>query len=345
MGGSNAGSLVLGPMLRHVGATSATIWVETAHPATVTVLGTSTPTFTRAGPSLRPGDRRGARAGLDRRVRRARRRAARLARARQRPAAEHHQDGRRHRRRPVRSDRAAPLRPTSPRTCSELAVDERGRGVDTLWAHAARMTTEPVESWPTAAVLVGDQIYADDSSPRAKERIERAPRPRQRPPGEHRGELRGVLLALPARPGRRRLERWLFSVVPSVMIFDDHDMIDDWNISVVLGRARSGAEPWWRRPRHRRPDDLLGLPAPREHLAGRDRARRGSWSSSWRSTTAPSSSRRGRVHVDVRRTGRLPLQLRPRHRRREGRRRSTAGDGRVLDGEPAHGRRRRVGSG
>ena len=27
------------------------------------------------------------------------------------------------------------------------------------------------------------------------------------------------------------IERWFFSNVPSVMIFDDHDMIDDWNIS------------------------------------------------------------------------------------------------------------------
>ena len=28
-----------------------------------------------------------------------------------------------------------------------------------------------------------------------------------------------------------QIERWFFSNVPTVMIFDDHDMIDDWNIS------------------------------------------------------------------------------------------------------------------
>ena len=27
------------------------------------------------------------------------------------------------------------------------------------------------------------------------------------------------------------VERWVLSVVPSAMIFDDHDMIDDWNTS------------------------------------------------------------------------------------------------------------------
>ena len=28
------------------------------------------------------------------------------------------------------------------------------------------------------------------------------------------------------------VERWVLSVVPSAMIFDDHDMIDDWNTSI-----------------------------------------------------------------------------------------------------------------
>ena len=38
--------------------------------------------------------------------------------------------------------------------------------------------------------------------------------------------------------------RWLLSTVPSLMIFDDHDVIDDWNISWQwLEDAR--AKPWW----------------------------------------------------------------------------------------------------
>ena len=40
------------------------------------------------------------------------------------------------------------------------------------------------------------------------------------------------------------VERWFFSVVPSAMIFDDHDMIDDWNISASVGRG-DPHEPWW----------------------------------------------------------------------------------------------------
>jgi hypothetical protein len=37
----------------------------------------------------------------------------------------------------------------------------------------------------------------------------------------------------------------MLSVVPSMMIFDDHDMIDDWNISDTWLRDIS-TEPWWR---------------------------------------------------------------------------------------------------
>jgi phosphodiesterase/alkaline phosphatase D-like protein len=39
--------------------------------------------------------------------------------------------------------------------------------------------------------------------------------------------------------------RWLLSTVPSCMIFDDHDVIDDWNTSAAwLEDMR--ATPWWR---------------------------------------------------------------------------------------------------
>jgi hypothetical protein len=37
----------------------------------------------------------------------------------------------------------------------------------------------------------------------------------------------------------------MFSVVPSAMIFDDHDMIDDWNISASWVRGIR-KQPWWR---------------------------------------------------------------------------------------------------
>lgn len=39
--------------------------------------------------------------------------------------------------------------------------------------------------------------------------------------------------------------RWLLSTVPSCMIFDDHDVSDDWNTSAGW-QARMRATPWWR---------------------------------------------------------------------------------------------------
>jgi hypothetical protein len=40
------------------------------------------------------------------------------------------------------------------------------------------------------------------------------------------------------------MERWFFSNVPSVMIFDDHEMIDDWNISAAWETAIK-KQAWW----------------------------------------------------------------------------------------------------
>src|SRR3712207_594807 len=38
--------------------------------------------------------------------------------------------------------------------------------------------------------------------------------------------------------------RWLLSTVPSSMIFDDHEMIDDWNTSAAWRREVTGQD-WW----------------------------------------------------------------------------------------------------
>jgi hypothetical protein len=40
--------------------------------------------------------------------------------------------------------------------------------------------------------------------------------------------------------------RWLLSTVPSAMVWDDHDMHDDWNISARWVREMR-AQPWWHR--------------------------------------------------------------------------------------------------
>ena len=40
--------------------------------------------------------------------------------------------------------------------------------------------------------------------------------------------------------------RWLLSTVPSAMIFDDHDLRDDLNTSALLARADGRRSSWWR---------------------------------------------------------------------------------------------------
>ena len=92
--------------------------------------------------------------------------------------------------------------PHEPPWTLELADDARGRGVDALYAHALRMVELPDDEWPDLAVFLGDQVYADDSSPetraRVKARRQQESRPRRTGParGPRRG-VRGVLLAVP----------------------------------------------------------------------------------------------------------------------------------------------------
>ena len=61
--------------------------------------------------------------------------------------------------------------PHEPPWTLELADDPRGRGVDALYAHALRMVELPEDEWPDLAVFLGDQVYADDSSPKTRERV------------------------------------------------------------------------------------------------------------------------------------------------------------------------------
>jgi hypothetical protein len=134
--------------------------------------------------------------------------------------------------------------PHEPPYTLELALNEDGRGVDTLWAHSRRMMNEEPSQWPTLLLFVGDQIYADDSSPRAKERIEQL--------RDEDSDLPPEIVAtfeeycwLYSEAWSPAAERWMLSVVPSMMIFDDHDMIDDWNISDTWS-SEIRTEPWWR---------------------------------------------------------------------------------------------------
>jgi hypothetical protein len=120
--------------------------------------------------------------------------------------------------------------------------DPRGREHDALRALALRMRDADTEEWPHLLLMLGDQVYADEVSP-ATERFIRA---RRDPGDEPKVEIADFeeYCHLYKEAWSEPAVRWLLSTVPTAMIFDDHDVIDDWNISRDwLAEVR--ATDWW----------------------------------------------------------------------------------------------------
>jgi hypothetical protein len=120
--------------------------------------------------------------------------------------------------------------------------DERGRGLDALHTLALSLLESEPDRWPELVLLLGDQVYADEVSPRAMEFI-RSKRDTTVPPGEEVADFEEYTRLYWESWGDPVI-RWLFSTVSMSMVIDDHDMHDDWNIS------RSWCEdmrrqPWW----------------------------------------------------------------------------------------------------
>ncbi len=114
--------------------------------------------------------------------------------------------------------------------------------IDALDALANRMSNEPLEYWPDALLLLGDQIYADEVSPETLEYI-RSRRDTKKPPGKEVANFEEYT-RLYWESWSDPVIRWLLSTVPSAMIFDDHDVNDDWNTSEAwVERMRE--KPWW----------------------------------------------------------------------------------------------------
>ena len=118
----------------------------------------------------------------------------------------------------------------------------RGKGADALYALALRMRDTDPGTWPDLLLLLGDQIYADDTSERVREFI-RARRDVRRPPGLEVADFEEYTRLYREAWGDPVL-RWLLSTVPSAMIFDDHDISDDWNTSAAWVEHMR-AMPWW----------------------------------------------------------------------------------------------------
>jgi PhoD-like phosphatase len=117
-----------------------------------------------------------------------------------------------------------------------------GREIDALYALAMRMRDEPRSDWPHLLALLGDQVYADETSPGTHEFI-RSRRDPEQPPGLEVADFEEYC-RLYYDSWQDAGIRWLFSTVATAMIFDDHDVHDDWNTSGTWIREYR-AKPWW----------------------------------------------------------------------------------------------------
>jgi hypothetical protein len=234
--------VVLGPMLRYLDEHQATIWVETDRPCEVEVLGRRARTFCVEGhhysivsiSDLEPGDVYPYEVALD---------------------------GERRWPRPDDPFPPPAIRPIDPSqtlrivfgSCRVAAPNvppytlgkdrhPKGRETDALRALALRMMSRPAEEWPSLLLMIGDQIYVDEDAPETRAFI-RSRRDTSRPPGEAVLDFEEYT-QLYRESWREPVIRWLFSTVGTGMLFDDHDVHDDWNTSLAwLEEMRS--KDWW----------------------------------------------------------------------------------------------------
>jgi phosphodiesterase/alkaline phosphatase D-like protein len=118
-------------------------------------------------------------------------------------------------------------------------------GPDALDALARRIAADPDGTGgarPDLLLLLGDQIYADETSAATRAWLARR-RDLAEPPWDQVADYEEYT-HLYYESWLDPEIRWLLSTVPSCMIFDDHDIIDDWNTSHAWRIAvRAGA--WW----------------------------------------------------------------------------------------------------
>jgi PhoD-like phosphatase len=118
----------------------------------------------------------------------------------------------------------------------------KSHGVDALRTLALRMATDARERWPDLVLFLGDQVYADETTEEMQAFIA-SRRDITQPPGK---ELRDYeeYAHLYSLAWGDPLIRWLLSTLPSAMIFDDHDIRDDWNTSYAWRREIEQTD-WW----------------------------------------------------------------------------------------------------
>jgi hypothetical protein len=242
--------LILGPLLRWVGGTQATVWVETDAPAEVEVLGRDPAGGPRGrARTFHVGGHHYALVLVD-----------------GVEPGEAHQYGVRLDGEPAWPEPGSGFPPSVIRgwrpgeplriafgSCRVAAPHEppwtlppdrnrQGRGADALHTFALRLRAGDPSDRPHLLLLLGDQIYADDTSPGVRAFIS-SRRDIRQPPGHEVADFEEYTRLYWESWGDPVL-RWLLSTVPSAMIFDDHDVHDDWNTSAAWVREMR-AQPWW----------------------------------------------------------------------------------------------------
>jgi phosphodiesterase/alkaline phosphatase D-like protein len=243
---AHAPVLILGPLLRYVGETAATVWVETDRACQVRVLDHEAATFEVAGhhyalvlvDGLQPGQAYEYQVSLDGSV------AWPEPDTRLPPSVIRTLDPGRTLRLVFGSCRIAEL--SAPRW--RRNQHEQDHGADALGALALDLLDAPAEDRPDVMLLIGDQVYADEIGPATRDFIRQRRNPSVRDPstppqGEVANFAEYCFLYREAWSGPA--VRWLLSVIPTAMIFDDHDVHDDWNTSAAWRRDFL-AKPWWR---------------------------------------------------------------------------------------------------
>ncbi|MEU9065341.1 alkaline phosphatase D family protein [Streptomyces sp. NPDC048306] len=115
-------------------------------------------------------------------------------------------------------------------------------GPDALDTLSARVAADPGGARPDVLLLLGDQVYADEVSDATRHWIA-GRRDLDRPPGDQVADYEEYT-RLYYESWLDPEVRWLLSTVPSCMIFDDHDVVDDWNTSAAW-LADMRATDWW----------------------------------------------------------------------------------------------------
>jgi phosphodiesterase/alkaline phosphatase D-like protein len=235
------GDLRLGPLLRYADGSSATVWVETGRPCAAEVrcadgAGGTARTFQVCGhhyalievTGLTPGTATPYEVLLDGT------RVWPLPDSPFPPSVIRAPDG---------ADGEVRVAFGSCRWAAPAAGEQDPVGPDALDTLAARIAADPDGERPDVLLLLGDQVYADEVSD-ATRRWLAGRRDLAEPPGAEVADYEEYT-HLYYESWLDPEVRWLLSTVPSCMIFDDHDVIDDWNTSAAW-LADMRATGWWR---------------------------------------------------------------------------------------------------